>query len=87
VRRAGEAGAELQAVVECLAAEDLGVDRLLEFADAVEPWWLGPLGEPIEAAVATRDEPVGARREVDDDLSQRCSRALAGCFSASALVT
>ena len=74
-----EAGAQLEAPLERLATEDLGVDGALEFRETVEVPRRRPGGQPVEVAIRARHEAVGARRDVHDDLAPRHS----GNFSAA----
>src|SRR5262245_21426893 len=65
---AGEPGAQLYAEVERLAADDLRIDGPRKGRQTIETLWSWPARQPIEAAVASGDEAIGARRDVDDDL-------------------
>src|SRR5919204_498152 len=42
------ARSKLQTTLEGLAAENLGINRALEFGQAVKPFWRGPPRQPIK---------------------------------------
>jgi len=64
-----EARTHLQASVEGLAAEDLGIGGALEFRESVEVLWSWPLRQPAEIAIGSSHVAVRARRNIDDDFS------------------
>jgi hypothetical protein len=64
-----EARAHLDAPVECLTAEDLGIDGPRKLGQTVEALWSRPARQPVETAIGAGDVAVSARRDVDDNLS------------------
>src|SRR5262249_37436981 len=64
-----KARAHLQAPIEGLAAEDLGVGGALELRETVETPWSWPLRQPIEIAIRSSQVTVRARCDIDDDFS------------------
>jgi len=50
-----------------LSSPENGIDRAEERGDAIVALWTGTF-EPIDTAIAPRDETISARRDVHDDL-------------------
>jgi len=64
-----EARAHLQTPVEGFAAQDLGIGGALELRETVETLGSWPFCQPIEIAIGSSHEAVGARRNIDNDFS------------------
>jgi hypothetical protein len=67
-----EVRAEFETPVECLATDDLGVDRANELRHTVEPFRGRPAREPVEVSVGAGNVAVSACCDMDDNLSCLC---------------
>lgn len=66
-----ERGAQLDAAVERLPSQNLGIDGARESGQPVESLERRSIRQPVEVAIRSGDVAIRARRDVDDDFPGR----------------